>query len=151
MAGKFRFDPCGSCCPPGNNCQACQIETAPAQMQVTLPALAEGSCGSCASFAGTYILDYQGNKENGCYKYVFSPTRCGYEDLQAYVRLYSGHYYLCVELILIGHYNSISWWKDLGTSSPDCRYFDGEIVPIHANAGQCVGTGTNCIVTSISA
>ena len=77
MAGKFKFDPCGSCCGL-STCNVCDPGETPQQFLVELSALAEGSCGSCTALNRQFILPPYGDIAPCIWRLFLDPVECGF-------------------------------------------------------------------------
>ena len=158
MAGKFKFDPCGSCCAV-EPCCLCDLGSTPEQIEVTISGVVEGSCGSCADINGTYICT-RGSGDGGgycsglganCTFFYAGPTKC-ITTGDVYVVLWgsSGNLYIWVYfgLFIVGP--ALSWLKNLGSWPRSCNFIDEEItVGLNVGSVPCDHTGSTCKITAL--
>jgi hypothetical protein len=148
---------CSSC----DDC-ACDGATHPAQMQVVLSALANGTnvghCTNCASYAGTYILDQATTACWWRYRFSSAPcTGCSGGDckyLEVQVNPPAGiltEPYMIVNLGGTSGSGNMAWQQtSLDPSSPfDCSAINVSPTPTTDDNNICKATGSTCDVTAV--
>ena len=129
--GQLVIGPDDSCC-----CSPCAYcsGTLPMQLQLDVSGVTNGTCGSCTSINGTYVLDYY--EPNGCYWQYAIGTICGLSVCNAFIHPTFGVVVNIATLQFI-----------LSGSPPwDCASFDGLTIPWN-NLGDLNCSAASATVT----
>lgn len=144
MAGKFRFEPCPSCC----ECDACDGPL-PSAWEVTISGVLQdpvNPCANCSDLNGTYLIDER--TAGSCtWSLAFPSSVCGFDHL--YLSIYESvsGWVITVEVRGSGVY--FNWSKNYGVGTkPSCSTLTDEALPDTGRniSARCYG-GT-CTITA---
>ena len=150
------------CCDSGGGTHACfGTCVGPDSVQVVISGVTNGSCGSCSSMNGTFVLAYNGIYASGGYGgcwYIYDrgSQLCGDKCRYLHVHLYS---YLLGSISVTWNFDAAipgiisgapyMQWADFGVTL-DCPGMSSYSVPYWDDLGAgCNPTSATCLVTSL--
>jgi hypothetical protein len=166
MAGKFRFQPCATCCATVDECELCDGSN-PGQWQVEISGILDGTCSDCddpvSGLNGTFILNESehehGPFENCRWKYTLPDLRCvdggeGFTSLELLIDFWalSAWRIMVVWVYTTGWMpTQIYWQKSWGASHVPCSTLVDEPIPYWMGGDDvCFADETaQCLVTAL--
>jgi hypothetical protein len=134
---------CVNCSGAGDN--------APEYMTVYVAGIENGSCSSCATYNGTFLIGLNPGLECA-WQSGFLDSPCGTAAnwfVQVNVTLVGSDYIVSVYVRIDSGTTVFAWQKNYGTAKPDCLEFVGLSVPYVSTAGSlCGGTAPTAEVDS---
>ena len=138
MAGKFKFDPCGSCCPLPGLCQYCEAEGTPDSIEVTIAGI---TGAGCTNYNGTFVCDrLSGYPYYDC---VFQYVAPGGWHISISILQTSVTVVLVISLI------SYIQWQIYPRGDSSCEFSDANVPFAYSWGTSCNADNSTCLVTSI--
>ena len=142
--GKWKLLPCGggNCCSvaPSITCTNCSSNTGPGEYKVVLAGVSNGTCSSCGSYDGTYILPFSFEAFGRCEWTIRITPLCGFEFEDLVVRVFPDQ---SVDIVLIGSGSVIilAGTESFFPDDPDCLDFVDHSFNL-GSLGTCANAGT---------
>lgn len=149
----FLFPGCRCC----NLCRWCTSSPPTGRFQVTLPTITNGTCSSCAGYAGTYVLDFlidgtsdpPTNFQSCFWNYDIPSPLCGADDdIELAITDFGAPAGLAYQIrIMIDGVQGLLWGPLSSNQTTDCGSVSGLSVP--NSTGSACNTTSSATLTAI--